>query len=633
MEIEETIMKTRRILVAILLVVIVCAVFVACNENTPQIETPNENNQGQQEPSTEETEFPIAEKKPTADPDPNNPYDIKESERDYSEEKYQYDYQEINVTLTNSESLNNLFYDYVLSDFSEDVFCDVEETTKCQTASLRRQESKGEKYDKNNNTHVNPKTFRRKFVLTLKETTRENVVKNINNLMKRKDVLYADPILKGGSWFDVPNDTNLSQQWALSKIDAYGAWSITTGSSSVTVGLIDSGIRNTHEDLFNNVTVGGYASENQNANLDTVNHGTKTAGIIGAVGNNGIGISGVCWNVNILSLKACIGANNESPQLVIKAIEYARTNDIKLLNFSGGFYDWEITETEIQELTDAIASYTGLIVVAAGNGKDEQGKSIPGTNNDVKKVYPQSLDLQNVLVVGATDSNDNIASISNYGITTVDLFAPGVSIYTTSAASNSDYGSWSGTSMAAPFVTGVAALLLSMEPNLTAAQLKARIMQNVDAVPALSNLCVSGGRLNAKKAVDAHGHDSLYTCTYTSNGVRRGHSVSCNYCDYINTEAHEWSPVKVPNTAIVKYHICIKCRAKTELVEIPNPSLLLSPSVLALINEQESVTSGDFDIEITKDVAIVKRNGKYYLMIACDDEGRRLADLSKILKR
>ena len=187
--------------------------------------------------------------------------------------------------------------------------------------------------------------------------------------------------------------------------------------------------------------------------------------------------------------------------------------------------------------------------------------------------------------------------------------------------------------MAAPFVTGVAALMLSLEPHLTTAQLKARIMQSVDQIPALTNLCISGGRLNAKKAIDAHGHDSLYTCNYSSNGVWSGHVKSCKFCDYSELEAHKWNAIYAPKTNIVKYYVCAGCFEKTDIMAMPNPMSLLAPSVLAQVNEKESVTSGDFGIEIDRYVAIVRKNGKYYLMIACDDEGRRLADLSKILKR
>ncbi len=607
-------MKTKRILVAILLLVLVCAILVACNDKAAD-------------------EYVGVIKgdasrgwKPTAVPDPNNSFDKRGERTNFSEGTWNFDGTAINIWFTNTESLNNLFYDYTLDDFDKEKFKRVEEGLAFRLSEVREcVASYG--YDSKK-----AKEYNRTLRLELVNPTKENAVKYAEEFYYDKGIRSSEPELYG-SWFITSNDPSLTNQWGLEKIKAYDAWGITTGSSSVTVGHLDSGINNTHPDLANNVMAGGYAADSENPNSDTAGHGTTTAGVIGAVGNNAIGGSGVCWNVNIVSLKVGKGSSDEIPQLVIEAINYAKSHNIKLLNFSGGFYESGIGQYQ-EELKNAIQAYNGLIVVAAGNSN----YNIVAENGSGTKLYPQSFDLDNILVVGATDSNDNKSDFSNYGQTTVDLFAPGNSIYTTYSYHNSGtvyntYGSFSGTSLAAPFVTGVAALLLSMEPNLTAAQLKARIMQNVDAVPALSNLCVSGGRLNAKKAVDAHGHDSLYTCNYSSNGVRRGHSVSCNYCDYTGTEAHEWSPVKVPNTAIVKYHICKKCRAKTEIMEIPNPSFLLSPSVLALINEQESAMSGDFEIEITKDVAIVKKNGKYYLMIACDDKGRRLADLSKILKR
>ena len=204
-------MKTlRRAIIAVLLIVLVCATFVACNDDNNSLANKN----GQQ----------TLGKKPIANPDPNNQYDERNSERDYSDEKYQYDCQKITVTLTNSESLNNLSYDYVLADFGEDIFDAIEEKTKDKTEKLRQQINNGEQYDENDSTLVNPKTFWRIFALTLKDPTRENVVSYINALMERKDVLYADPELKGGSWFKTSNDTRIGRQWALEKIDAYGAW-------------------------------------------------------------------------------------------------------------------------------------------------------------------------------------------------------------------------------------------------------------------------------------------------------------------------------------------------------------------------------------------------------------------------
>lgn len=356
--------------------------------------------------------------------------------------------------------------------------------------------------------------------------------------------------------------------------------------------------------------------------LDQVQHGTLTAGIIGAVGNNGKGTSGVCWNVKIASLKACVGAEHETIDLVIEAIKCAKENNIKLLNYSGGFYQNEINnDSELIRFKQAIDDYPGLIVVAAGNA---------GANIDSTKTYPHEFDCDNMIVVGATTTSDARASYSNYSATKVDLFAPGYA-YTTN--NNGRYIGLSATSLAAPYVTGVAALLLSKYPNLCAGELKCFIMQNVDQIASLSGKCVSGGRLNAKKALaNAHTHPH-FNSTYQNLGVKRGHIAICNLCGFEKSCLHNWMEVKKPNTGIVTGYECFNCHAKSQLVAIPEPFSLLAPNVLALINEKESVTSGDFDIEITKDVAIVKKDGKYYLMIACDDNGNPVADLSRVIRK
>ena len=606
-------MKAKKIIILMLALVLVCAILVACNDKAADEYVgliKGDASRGW---------------KPTADPDPDNSFDKRGERTNFSEGTWNFDGTAINIWFTNTESLNNLFYDYTLDDFDKEKFKRVEESLAFRLSEVREcVASYG--YDSKK-----AKEYNRTLRLELVNPTKENAVKYAEEFYYDKGIRSSEPELYG-SWFITSNDPSLTNQWGLEKIKAYDAWDITTGSSSVTVGHLDSGINNTHPDLANNVMAGGYAADSENPNSDTAGHGTTTAGVIGAVGNNAIGGSGVCWNVNIVSLKVGKGSSDEIPQLVIEAINYAKSHNIKLLNFSGGFYESGIGQYQ-EELKNAIQAYNGLIVVAAGNSN----YNIVAENGSGTKLYPQSFNLDNILVVGATDSNDNKSDFSNYGQTTVDLFAPGNSIYTTYSYHNSGtvyntYGSFSGTSLAAPFVTGVAALLLSMEPNLSAAQLKSRIMQSVDKIPALSNLCVSGGRLNAKKAVEAHGHN-IATCTYTNLGFRAGHSVSCDFCNYTDTESHNWSPVKVSGTAIVKYHVCTKCFAKTEIIEIPNPSALFSADTLALIGAQEAHTSGDFDIEISEHVAVVKRDGKYYLMIACDDKGHRLADLSKILKR
>ena len=606
--------STRKVLITILILVFACMFFVACNDKGNL----NDNNSSQQ-----------VLRKPWAQPDPNNEWDLPEKV-DYSNTEFEG--KKIYLTLTNSESLNNLFYDYTPEDFGSDRFCSVVDKFPKWLEKLRNQTKAGKRYDIDDVTTANPKTYARTLELGLVNQGRQSAFDCIEYLYTKEYVLIAEPDAKSKlTWFaTTSNDPYTSKQWGLEKIKAYDAWDIEKGNSTLTVGNIDSGINQIHEDLMENMS---NLSCGTDPYTDSVNHGTRTAGIIGAVGNNGKGISGVCWNIKIASLKACIGASDEVPQLVIAAIEYAKANNIKLLNFSGGFYQDEIAGYS-KGLKDAISSYNGLIVVAAGNQNFE---IVDEGNSNGIKLYPQSFNLDNIIVVGASNRNDErwVSSqleASNYSSTIVDLFAPGVNIYSLSADLEQAYEYRTGTSLAAPFVTGVAALIWSVEPNLTATQVKSRIMQNVDPIPALSNMCVSGGRLNAQKALEAHTHNKN-TCTYTNLGVKRGHTIECRYCDYTETDAHTWSPVKVPNTVIVKHHICIFCGAITDIIAIPNPTSLLTPNALALMNEKESSTSGDYEFEITQDIVFVKKNGKYYLMVACDENGNIIADLSKVLKK
>ncbi len=287
-----------------------------------------------------------------------------------------------------------------------------------------------------------------------------------------------------------------SSQWAIDKIELDKAWDITTGSSSVSVGVIDSGIRATHDDLSSNVVTGStalhtYISNNGYSTSleDLCGHGTHVAGIIGADGSNTYGIAGVCWDVNLVSLRGghISGSSNymyyyEMAQLV----NYAGQNNISIVNLSYGGYD-----SDTNNILSSLASYNGLIICSAGNY---------GNDNDSNTFLPASLHYDNMIVVGNSTSSDSIYYESNYGHNTVDLFAPGTDIISTMNNSDYNYASWTGTSMAAPYVTGVAALLKSINPNLTPAQIKFAILNNVDPISSMANKCVSGGRLNAYKA-------------------------------------------------------------------------------------------------------------------------------------
>ena len=307
-----------------------------------------------------------------------------------------------------------------------------------------------------------------------------------------------------------PNDPMYSSQWGLTKIQADKAWDITTGKQDIIIAVIDTGVDYNHPDLAANIWKNsrevpnnsidddrngyvddyyGYDFFNKRANpMDDNGHGTHVAGIIGAIGNNGIGIVGVNWNVKIMSLKF-MGADGKGDILsAVSAIHYARQMGASIITCSWG------GRGESQALADAIRQTNALFVVAAGN---------EGSNNDVIPHYPSNLGYSNIIVVAATDTSDQLGSFSNYGHRTVNVAAPGADILSTYPTNKNSYVRMRGTSMATPFVAGIAGLMLSVNPRLTPAQLKSLIIQNVDGIPSLSSKVSSGGRVNAEKAVNA----------------------------------------------------------------------------------------------------------------------------------
>jgi len=315
---------------------------------------------------------------------------------------------------------------------------------------------------------------------------------------------------------NTPNDPQAVSQWPNQEqstdidLDLFDAWQVSTGSDEIVVGIIDSGLNYNHPDLAGNIWQNtaeipfngidddgngvvddfyGYNSvSNSGDPLDNNGHGSHIAGIIGAQGNNSLGISGVNWNVKLLGMKFLDGAGNGSTQNAIEAIEYAialkrRGVNIRVLNNSwgGNFFS-----RALEDAVRATNSEGILFVAASGNS---------GSDNDFRPIYPASLDLENVVSVAAMGPGGNLASFSNYGQDSVDLAAPGVDIFSTWLGS--EYRDLSGTSMAAPYVSGVAALLLSSEPGLSAAQLKARLTSTVRPLPGLAGLVRSGGMVNA----------------------------------------------------------------------------------------------------------------------------------------
>ncbi len=371
---------------------------------------------------------------------------------------------------------------------------------------------------------IDPENYHQILKLELREKSKAAVLKAIRKLEKRKDVLQASPnyIFTVDAEMDVaemqvdtgiqPLSTSINDPYASqtvqNKLQLPYAWDITRGSSAVTVGVLDSGIDSTHEDLAGNLNTSlgaNFTDDGLSAWTDPVGHGTHVAGLLGARGNNGKGIAGVCWNVKMVSLRVAKKAIHNgsivgtgSVEWKTQAIDYAINKRIPILNCSGG------GKTFDDAFIYAINNYPGLLVASAGN---------EGVNTDQSPHYPSGYTADNIISVANSDGTDKLDSSSNYGAVSVDLAAPGTwlcSTYPVSlCGSNCNTGAHKavgyhvsmGTSMSTPLVTGVAALMKSIRPDLTAFELKRIILETVDKVSALSGKVLTGGRLNAYQAV------------------------------------------------------------------------------------------------------------------------------------
>lgn len=259
--------------------------------------------------------------------------------------------------------------------------------------------------------------------------TTENL---INELRKDTAVEYVEPNYIR-HYEGVPNDTDFNKLWGLhnsgqnvngvtgtndADIDAPEAWDIQTDSNSLTVAVIDSGIAPNHPDLSSNLVAGWDFVDNDSTTDDMVGHGTHVAGIIGAVGNNSQGITGLNWNVKIMPLK--VGdLEGVTTARFISALDFAVDNGIKIVNYSVGGYSYSSLEYWAIES----ARNNGVLLIAAAGNE--------ANNNDGTHHYPSDYDLDNIISVAATDQDDNLAEFSNYGTTSVDVTAPGKNIYST----------------------------------------------------------------------------------------------------------------------------------------------------------------------------------------------------------
>lgn len=349
----------------------------------------------------------------------------------------------------------------------------------------------------------------------------------------------------------IPNDPLFADQWGLQRLSLPQAWTIETGSPTVLVGVIDGGIQGNHPDLQNRVNEELSRTFLEGAGdplVDAYGHGTRMAGVIGAEANNQIGISGVCWNVQLVSLKVAGGNGILNTASACEAIQYAEDHGITILNYSAGSY------TSNAQLAAAIQNYSGLFICSAGND---------GMNTDTTPFYPAWHNLSNILVVGACKAGGLRADLSNYGQQTVDVFAPGDSIISTTNSGSYSVTVGVSTSLATAYVSGVAALLLSADPTMTTAEIKNAIMAHVDIVnisgtSVFENYCVSGGIVNAYKAL----HHS--TWIYTAGESLYTHTAKCLDCRYSCSQTHTWVDKG-------SYYLCSLCRMRTTTIPI-NPS-------------------------------------------------------------
>jgi len=344
------------------------------------------------------------------------------------------------------------------------------------------------------------------------------------------EVEYAEPnfeveldVIDGPLVPVLPHDPQFTEQWALANsgqrggkegadISATLAWATTTGSDKVVVAVLDSGVDYTHEDLAENMWVrpagmapyrdnelgtiddlNGYnAIDNASDPMDENGHGTHCAGIIGAEGENNLGIAGVNWKVQIMPLKFMNAGGFGTTKDAIEAINYVIERKKAGVNVRIISASWGSTQRS-RALEQAIRkAYENdiLFVAAAGNAS---------VNNDRSPHFPSSYDVPNVISVAALDRHDQLARFSNYGAKSVAIAAPGVDILSTWLGNQ--YEEKSGTSMATPVVSGVAALILSENPRMSVDDLRKRIMASSDPIVALKGKTVAGGRINAAKAL------------------------------------------------------------------------------------------------------------------------------------
>ena len=350
------------------------------------------------------------------------------------------------------------------------------------------------------------------------------------NLLLNPQVQFAEPNFLISKEDLTPNDPQFKQQWALqntgqnggqygSDIKAGKAWETTTGSNLTVVAVIDSGIDFTHPDLANNQWINPRPSTANDLHgwdfvtgsaeiIDEHGHGTAVAGLIAADGNNSVGVSGVMWRAGLMSLRVLDNTGTGDIANAVEAIDYAVSHGAQVINLSWGTSG---ESTALKEAIERALKREVLVVCSAGNN---------GKNLDTTPYYPSSFGLKNLITVAASDNLDQPASWSNWSSRKVIVAAPGIDVLTTQRGGG--YATVTGTSAAAPIVTGVAGLLKTFHPGANTGTIAKAITDGSRQIASLSGKVKSGGVVSAAGAFEKLRGNGMQSPALPPRGIGSG---------------------------------------------------------------------------------------------------------------
>jgi subtilisin family serine protease len=385
----------------------------------------------------------------------------------------------------------------------------------------------------------------------------ETVPSLITQYQKSGLVEFAEPDYIGQIFSTTPNDPKYldGTLWGLNNtgqnggtadadIDAPEGWDVLTSASNIVVAVLDTGVRYTHEDLAANMWVNpndgshgwNVLAGNNDPNDDNGGHGTMVAGVLGAVGNNGKGVTGVAWRVQIMACKCFNSFGIGSISSVITGMDYAQTNGARIINASWGFTNSLALSNAVYSLRDSNI----IIVAACGNS---------AADIDLNPTYPASYHFDNVVTVASITRSNTLATSSNFGANDVDLAAPGEGIYSTFAATDNFYSTQSGTSFAAPYVSGACALLMAQYPSDTPQEIISRLLNSTDSLSSLAGKCRTGGCLNLRKALRTIRVATIPTGSGEPFQLRVSGGLNRTCAVEATTNLISWSPVFTNTTS------------------------------------------------------------------------------------